>query len=121
MRAPTYQPKQDLLELYSESGGENNDTIEANGDIYQNQELWSCFKEKNWKKYSLQEKVAADSGFRSVRFPLTRRAHTRRNDGALPVISVHFPVHKLNCLHNSTGVLLPTAKCAVPDQSAQYL
>lgn len=60
MRAPTYQPKQNLLELYSESGGgEANDTIEANSDIYQkNQELWSCFKEKNWKKYSLQEKVA---------------------------------------------------------------
>ena len=60
MRAPTYQPKQDLLELYSESGGgEANDTAEANSDIYQkNQELWSCFKEKNWKKYSLQEKVA---------------------------------------------------------------
>ena len=60
MKAPTYQPKQDLLELYSASGsGEANDTVEANSDIYQkNQELWSCFNEKNWKKYSLQEKVA---------------------------------------------------------------
>lgn len=61
MSAPTYQPKQDLLELHSASGGgEANDTVEANSDIYQqNQELWSCFKEKNWKKkYSLQEKVA---------------------------------------------------------------
>ena len=60
MRAPTYQPKQDLLELYSESGGgEANDTAETNSDIYpKNQELWNCFKEKNWKKYSLQEKVA---------------------------------------------------------------
>ena len=60
MRAPTYQPKQDLVELHSESGGgEADDTAEANSDIYQkNQELWSCFKEKNWKKYSLQEKVA---------------------------------------------------------------
>ena len=60
MRAPTYQPKQDLVELHNESGGgEANDTDEANSDIYQkNQELWSCFKEKNWKKYSLQEKVA---------------------------------------------------------------
>ena len=60
MSAPTYQPKQDLVELHSESGGgEADDTVEANSDIYQkNQELWSCFKEKNWKKYSLQEKVA---------------------------------------------------------------
>lgn len=60
MRAPTYQPKQDMLELYSESGGgEANDTVEANSDIYQkNQELWNYFKEKNWKKHSLQEKVA---------------------------------------------------------------
>lgn len=76
MSAPTYQPKQDLLELYSASGGgEANDTVEANSDIYQkNQELWSCFKEKNWKKYSLQEKVAimqllADFETRLLRIP----------------------------------------------------
>lgn len=76
MRAPTYQPKQDMLELYSESGGgEANDTVEANSDIYQkNQELWNYFKEKNWKKYSLQEKVAimqllADFETRLLRIP----------------------------------------------------
>lgn len=76
MRAPTYQPKQDMLELYSESGGgEVNDTVEANSDIYQkNQELWNYFKEKNWKKYSLQEKVAimqllADFETRLLRIP----------------------------------------------------
>ena len=59
MSAPTYQAEQELPELYSTSDSEEgNGTAETKSDTYQNNKLWNCFKEKNWKKYSLQKKLA---------------------------------------------------------------
>lgn len=58
MSAPTYQAEQELPELYSTSDSEEgNGTAETKSDTYQNKKLWNCFKEKNWKKYSLQKKL----------------------------------------------------------------